>query len=162
VRRASSTRVAAACGGQVNGAPDRSASACVQANGGAVIIGKGKLVLEGVAISDTSATVRRPRTRAPVGALDCVRGAGLRWTGAVCRITEARFSWPMAPSRSKGAARSRARRRCARPDSRNPAVMDLWYCLRFLAVAPARVLGLVPSREQFEHEYVIVILVNKS
>ncbi len=45
---------------QLHGAPERTASARVQANGGAVIIGKGELVFDGVAISDTSATVRRP------------------------------------------------------------------------------------------------------
>ncbi len=41
-------------------APQRSASARVQAYGGAVAIYKGELVFDGVAISDTSATVRRP------------------------------------------------------------------------------------------------------
>ncbi len=45
---------------QLHGAPERSASARVQANGGAVIMQKGELVFDGVAISDTSATVRRP------------------------------------------------------------------------------------------------------
>ena len=47
--------------------PERSASARVQAYGGAVAIFKGELVFDGVAISDTSATARRLRTRAPVG-----------------------------------------------------------------------------------------------
>ena len=47
--------------------PNFSASARVQANGGAVAVQKGELVFDGVAISDTSATVRRPWTRAPVG-----------------------------------------------------------------------------------------------
>jgi hypothetical protein len=45
---------------QLDNAPERSASARVQANGGAVIMGKGELVFDGVAISDTSATARRP------------------------------------------------------------------------------------------------------
>jgi hypothetical protein len=45
---------------QLHGAPERSASARVQPNGGAVLMGKGELVFDGVAISDTSAAVRRP------------------------------------------------------------------------------------------------------
>jgi hypothetical protein len=45
---------------QLNGTPERSASARVQASGGAVFMGEGALVFDGVAISDTSATVRRP------------------------------------------------------------------------------------------------------
>ena len=45
---------------QLNGAPERSASACVQQIGGAVFMGKGELVFDGVAISDTSAAARRP------------------------------------------------------------------------------------------------------
>ncbi len=60
VRRASSTRVAAASGVRIKGTPKRSESARVQANGGAVLIYKGELVFDGVAISDTSATARRP------------------------------------------------------------------------------------------------------
>ena len=45
---------------QLDNAPERSASARVQVNGGAVYMGEGELVFDGVAISDTSATVRRP------------------------------------------------------------------------------------------------------
>ena len=45
---------------QLDNAPERSASARVQANGGAVSMEKGELVFDGVAISDTNATVRRP------------------------------------------------------------------------------------------------------
>jgi hypothetical protein len=45
---------------QQNNAPERSASARVQASGGAIAMFKGELVFDGVAISDTSATVRRP------------------------------------------------------------------------------------------------------
>jgi hypothetical protein len=45
---------------QLHGAPERSASARVQVDGGVVAMGKGELVFDGVAISDTSATVRRP------------------------------------------------------------------------------------------------------
>ena len=41
-------------------APERSASARVQETGGAVAMIRGELVFDGVAISDTSATVRRP------------------------------------------------------------------------------------------------------
>ena len=52
---------------QLNTAPERSATARVQKNGGAVLMGKGELVFDGVAISDTSATARRLWTRAPVG-----------------------------------------------------------------------------------------------
>ncbi len=52
---------------QQNNAPERSASARVQALGGAVFMEKGQLVFDGVAISDTSAMARRPRPRAPVG-----------------------------------------------------------------------------------------------
>ena len=40
--------------------PSASASARVQVDGGAVSMGKGALVFDGVAISDTSATARRP------------------------------------------------------------------------------------------------------
>jgi hypothetical protein len=49
----------------------------------------GKLVFDGVAISDTSATVRRPldaRAGRPSAACGA---AGLRRTGGVCRFTEA-------------------------------------------------------------------------
>ena len=135
MRTCSRARAAAACGAwarmsvacavprqlasrlrmQLNGTPERSASARVQANGGAVFMFKGELVFDGVAISDTSATARRLRPRAPVGPSGCVRAAGLRRTGAVRRGAEAQLSWAMAPSRSEGAARSRARGRCARP-----------------------------------------------
>ena len=52
---------------QANNAPERSASARVQAHGGAIAMAKGELVFDGVAISDTSATVRHPWTRTPVG-----------------------------------------------------------------------------------------------
>ena len=45
---------------QLHGAPERSASARVQSSGGVVFMFKGELVFDGVAISDTSATVRRP------------------------------------------------------------------------------------------------------
>jgi hypothetical protein len=45
---------------QANNTPERSASARVQANGGAIAMGNAELVFDGVAISDTSATVRRP------------------------------------------------------------------------------------------------------
>jgi hypothetical protein len=101
---------------QLDTAPERSASACVQVDGGVVFMDKGALVFDGVAISDTSATVRRPSAARAGRALGCMRAAGLRRTGAVCRDTEAQFTLPMAPSRSEGAARSRARgRRCARP-----------------------------------------------
>jgi hypothetical protein len=61
------SRTAAVCGGELNGAPERSASARVQMDGGAVAIQKGELVFDGVAISDTSATVRRLWARSPVG-----------------------------------------------------------------------------------------------
>jgi hypothetical protein len=71
---------------QIKGTPERSASARVQANGGAVYMQKGRLVFDGVAISDTSATARRLRPRAPVGPSGCVRAAGLRRTCAVCRL----------------------------------------------------------------------------
>ncbi len=47
--------------------PSASASARVQVDGGVVAMGKGELVFDGVAISDTSATARRLRPRAPVG-----------------------------------------------------------------------------------------------
>jgi hypothetical protein len=60
VGRASSTRVAAASRVRTKGTPERSASARVQVDGGAVIIFEGELVFDGVAISDASATVRRP------------------------------------------------------------------------------------------------------
>jgi hypothetical protein len=45
---------------QLDNAPERSASARVQVNGGAVAMANGELLFDGVAISDTSATVRRP------------------------------------------------------------------------------------------------------
>jgi hypothetical protein len=59
---------------QQNNAPERSASARVQVDGGAVVMVKGELVFDGVAISDTNATVRRPRPRAPVGPSAVCRG----------------------------------------------------------------------------------------
>ena len=68
--------------------PEHSASARVQANGGAVYLGKGELVFDGVAISDTSATARRLSTRTPVGPRPHAE-AGLRRTGALCRVTVA-------------------------------------------------------------------------
>jgi hypothetical protein len=52
---------------QLHGVPERSASALVQVDGGAVFVQKGELVFDGVAISDTSATVRCLGTRSPVG-----------------------------------------------------------------------------------------------
>jgi hypothetical protein len=45
---------------QLDNAPECSASARVQSSGGAVFMSKGALVFDGVAISDTRATVRRP------------------------------------------------------------------------------------------------------
>ncbi len=111
------------CVRRANNAPECSASARVQASGGAISMAKGELVFDGVAISDTSAAVRRPSAAraglAPPAA--CVRAAGLRRTGAACRVTEAQFTWSVAPSRSEGAARSRARKRCARPGARHRA-----------------------------------------
>ena len=41
--------------------------ALVQVHGGAVFLQKGELVFDSVAISDTNATARRPRTHTPVG-----------------------------------------------------------------------------------------------
>jgi hypothetical protein len=64
-----------------NNAPERSASARVQVHGGAVFMAKGELVFDGVAISDTSATVRRPFDARAGRPLGCVRAAGLRRTG---------------------------------------------------------------------------------
>ena len=58
--------------------------------------------------------------------LGCERAAGLRRTGAVCRVAEAPFSWPMATSRSEGAARSRARGRCARPGAQAVTQTRTW------------------------------------
>jgi hypothetical protein len=61
---------------QLDDAPERSASARVQANGGAVFMAKGELVFDGVAISDTNATVRRPsaaRAGRPLRLRACVR-----------------------------------------------------------------------------------------
>ena len=58
---------------QLHNAPERSASARVQANGGAVIMGKGALVFDGVAISDTSATARRPSAARAGRPLGCER-----------------------------------------------------------------------------------------
>ena len=98
--------------------PSASASARVQVDGGAVVMHKGELVFDGVAISDTSATVRRPSAARAGRALGCERAAGLRRTGAVCRVAEAQSTCSMATSRSEGAARSRARGRCARPGAR--------------------------------------------
>jgi hypothetical protein len=100
---------------QLNNAPEPSASTRVQVSGGAVAMGKGALVFDGVAISDTSATARRLRTRAPVGPSGDVPGRGQRRTGAMCRVAVAQFTCSMAPSRFEGAARSRARGRCAQP-----------------------------------------------
>jgi hypothetical protein len=74
---------------QLHGAPERSASARVQAYGGAIAMGNGELVFDGVAISDTSATARRPSAARAGRPLGCVRAAGLRRTGAVCRVTVA-------------------------------------------------------------------------
>ncbi len=71
---------------QLDNAPERSASARVQATGGSIAMAKGELVFDGVAISDTSAT-RGPT--APVGPSGCERAAGLRRTSAACRDTEA-------------------------------------------------------------------------
>jgi hypothetical protein len=51
---------------------------------------------------------------------------GLRRTSGVCRVTEAPFSWPMARSRSAGAARSHARGRCARPGARAVTQTRTW------------------------------------
>jgi hypothetical protein len=96
--------------------PSAPASACVQGDGGVVFMGKGELVFDGVAISDTSATVRRP-SAAQAGRGPSAASARRACAGpvAACSFTEAPFTWSMAPSRSEGAARSRARGRCARP-----------------------------------------------
>ena len=73
-------------------APERSASARVQETGGAVAVIRGELVFDGVAISDTSATVRRPldARRSALGPPATCRGgpAPDRWRvqegGAIC------------------------------------------------------------------------------
>ncbi len=92
MRTCSRVRAAAACGAwarmsvacavpprlasrlrmHANNAPERSASARVQANGGAVLMQKGEVVFDGVAISDTSATARRPSAARAGRALGCV------------------------------------------------------------------------------------------
>jgi hypothetical protein len=69
--------------------PSASASARVQANGGAIAMLKGALVLDGVAISNTSATARRPSAARAGRPLRRCAGAGLRRTDAVCRLAEA-------------------------------------------------------------------------
>ena len=60
---------------QLHGAPERSASARVQEDGGAIAMFKGELVFDGVAISDTSATARRPSAARAGRPLGCVRRA---------------------------------------------------------------------------------------
>jgi hypothetical protein len=121
-------------------APDRRR---VQVHGGAVYMLKGELVFDGVAISDTSALVRRPldaRVGRPFGRR---AAAGLRRTGSVCRNEVAQFGWPMAPSRSAGTAPSRACRRCARPDAITRARTCSKYWCAVLALVQVMILGVV-------------------
>ncbi len=71
----------------------------------------GALVLDGVAISNSSADVRTSRSRAAVG----TRGGGAGQTGGACRKQAAQCPWWMGPSRFEEEARSprRAPRRWA-------------------------------------------------
>ncbi len=66
-RQLASLRAATHAAWRAQCAPARSASARVQQIGGVVFMQKGELVFDGVAISDTNATVRRPWARTPVG-----------------------------------------------------------------------------------------------
>jgi hypothetical protein len=137
-RRLASLRAAAHAARWEGCVPERSACSRVQQIGGVVLMQKGELVFDGVAISDTSATVRPKDARAG-RALGCVRAAGLRRTGAMCRCKEAPFTCPEAPSRSEGAARSRARGRCARPG----AIIHSRACTCSTRLVLALVLALV-------------------
>jgi hypothetical protein len=80
----------------------------VQANsGGAVYVYRGTLLFDGVAISDTRA-VRSGR----------VAGCGGGWVGVRSVSAAAQCTWPVGPSRSEGAARSRTPQRCAQTHAR--------------------------------------------
>ncbi len=84
-------------------APIAAAAARVQAYlGGAVYVLTGELVFNGVAISGTRADVRL------LARGGCVAGGGPRQPGGVRRAAAAQWPCPVGPSRSKGAARSRA------------------------------------------------------
>jgi hypothetical protein len=61
--------------------PRRLVMARLQHYGGAVFVGNGALVLDGVAISNSSADVRPWRSRAAIG----TRGGGAGQTGGACR-----------------------------------------------------------------------------
>ncbi len=110
---------------QLHGAPERSASARVQEDGGAIAMFKGELVFDGVAISDTSATVRRPSAaragrplrpscvrRACAGPVPCAgwrrRNRHVRWRRHVPREQHDHAHAGGAPGPAHAIARARA------------------------------------------------------
>jgi hypothetical protein len=131
--------------------PSAPASALVQAWGGAVAVGKGELVFDGVAISDTSATVRRPsaaRAGRPLrlwaraacaGPVPCagIRRRNLhgRWRRHVPREQHDHKHAGGAPGPAQSFARTHLR---------------YWFAVVILELA--RVLDRVPSRQPVEQE----------
>ena len=139
---------------QLDNAPERSASARVQANGGAVIMGKGELVFDGVAISDTSATVRRPFA-ARAGRALRLRACGgpapdrrrVQGNGGAVFMADGNVAF----RGSSTIARTRAVRPAQRTRNHADTHLEYWFAVVILELA--RVLDLVPSKQQFEQEY---------
>jgi hypothetical protein len=115
---------------------------------------EGELVFDGVAISDTSATVRRPsaaRAGRPLRLRACggpapdrrrVQGYG----GAVLML-----GGNVTFRGSSTITRTRAVRPARRTGSHADTHLEYWCAVVILALA--RVLDLVPSKQQFEQEY---------
>ncbi len=123
-----------------NNAPERSASARVQENGGAVAMQRGELVFDGVAISDTSATVRRP-SAARAGRPLRLRACGgpvpdrcrVQVGGGAVYMADGAVTFRGSSTITRTRAVRLARRTC------NHADTHLEYWLASLALAPALV-----------------------
>jgi len=139
---------------QANNAPERSASARVQVNGGAVFMFKGELVFDGVAISDTSATVRRPfdaRAGRPLRLRACGGPAPdrrrVQGDGGVIAMDGGAVTF----RGSSTITRTRAVRPARRTGSHADTHLEYWLAVLALALA------LVDS--QIEQECAVVVLV---
>ena len=111
---ASSTRVAAVHATKWRARALGIRAHAVERRGGFHVQGRARVRRRGDLRHERNGASPFGRARRPAPRLRAC-AAGLRRTGAVCRRTEAQFTSSMAPSRSEGTARSRARGRCARP-----------------------------------------------
>ncbi len=129
----------------------------MQENGGAVFMLNGELVFDGVAISDTSATVRCPSAAragrplwlwARAAAPDRCRA---QRNGGAVRMVDGAVTF-------RGSS-TILRTRAVRPARRNHSRTRTWSTRLVLALLLALVFDLVPSMQPVEQECAVAVLV---